>query len=74
MLTDKFLSLTEELSSVRVERANIRVDLDKMTARMQRVNDNVGNSLSDVFTEVQNTYEDTIKAIKLKNQEDLVDG
>lgn len=65
--------MTEELSSVRVERANLRADLDEMTTIVQRMKENVRKPLSTVSREVQKTYDDMVDAVSRKIQEDLVD-
>lgn len=65
--TSKFevSSLTEEKSSNRVERANFK-DSDVMTAPVQRMKQDVVNSLYNVFTEVHKTYENIVMASKMK--------
>lgn len=73
-LTDKVTSVTEELSSVNVERANFRVDLDEITELEQWMKDDVGKSLSSASTEVQRRYENIVEAVNMKIQADLVDG
>lgn len=65
-LRDEILFLTEKLSSIRVERANLRADSDEMTALMNRTNDDVVKSFSNVSTEVQKGHEDTVEAVKQK--------
>lgn len=71
--TDEDSSLTEELLSVCVKRANLRADLDDITAPMGRTKNAVGRSLCNVSTEVQKAYVDTIWAPKLNIQADHVD-
>lgn len=73
-LTDKVESLIEELSSTCVERVSLNADFDEMTTLVHRLKDDVGNSLFGVSADVQNTYEDTVDAVKMMIQEDLVDG
>lgn len=73
-LTERFSSLTEDLSSVRVERLNLRADSDEMTALVQQMEKNVGKSLSNVSTEVQKTYKEMVDAVKQIMQENLVHG
>lgn len=74
MLKDKDPSLTEKLLSVRVKRVCIRANLNRMTALVQRMKDGVENKLSNVYAEVQKTFEDIVKAVKLKILAVLVNG
>lgn len=62
-LTEKVLSLTEELSSVRVECANLCSNLYEMTALVQWMKANVGKQPSTVSTKVQKTDEDMVYAV-----------
>lgn len=62
--------MTEELFLFRVERDNLKADLDDMTALPQRMKNNVRRSLSNVPTDSQKFYEDMVKAFKLKIQTD----
>lgn len=71
-LTDRIASLIEELSSIRVDRANLKADLDERAGLVQRLKDDVGKSLSNESTEAQKTYEDMVGTAKLKIQWDLV--
>lgn len=43
-LTDKVLSLMEELYFIRVEHANLPVDLNEMRARVKQMKEHVGKS------------------------------
>lgn len=43
-LTDKDSSLTEELYSVRIERANLCADLDEMTELLPQMKDDIEKS------------------------------
>lgn len=52
MLIDKFASLTEELSSIPVQRTNRKADSYEITALVQRKKDGVGKLLSNVSIEV----------------------
>lgn len=72
-LIDKFMSLTEELSSIHAECANLMVDLDELTALVQLMEDDVRTSLSHVSTEVQKNCKDVFEAVKLNLQAGLVD-
>lgn len=71
-LKDKVCFQREELSSVRVESANLWADLDAMTALVQRMKDDIGKSLSKLSTELLKTYEDMVEMVKMKIQPDLV--
>lgn len=73
-LTDNVASLTEELSSICVERDNLKPDLDEMTVMEQRLKNDDGKWSSNVSMEVQKTYDDTVEAVKLNMQADLVNG
>lgn len=64
--TDKFSSLTEELSSIRVKRVNLTLELEKMMALVQRTKDDVKMSFSKVSTKAQKTYVDMLQAVELK--------
>lgn len=48
---EKRLPLTEELSSVCVDHANLCADFDGMSALEERIEEDVGKSLSSVSTE-----------------------
>lgn len=50
--TETISSLTDELSSIRVDRANLMAAMDEITALVQRMKDDVERSLSNVSTEV----------------------
>lgn len=67
-LTDKVSSLTKELSTVRVERANVMADLNKMAPLVLRMKENVRKALASVCSKVQNTYEDRVEAVWLNIQ------
>lgn len=68
------MTMTEELSSNRVERDTVQADLNFMAALVQRMIGDVRKSLSNVSKEVQETYEDTDKAVNLIIQYDFVAG
>lgn len=72
-LKEKFTFLTEELSLIRVESANVKADLDEISALVYRLRDDVDKLISNVSTEVAKTYGDMVDAAKLKIQADLVD-
>lgn len=72
-LTDKVSSLTEELSSIRVKRANLKSDLNEMTALVQQMKNDVERSICNGSTEAKESYENMAKANKLKIEADLVD-
>lgn len=72
-LMDTVASLTGELLTIRVERANLNVDLSEVTVLVQWIKDDVGKSFSGASTEVQMTYEDVVDAVKLKIQRKLVE-
>lgn len=74
IFTNKVSSLTEEMLSARVERANLKLDLDEMTVLVQRMKGDAGKSMCDLSAEAQKTFEDMVWAIMLKFQADLVDG
>lgn len=73
-LVDKVVSLTEELSSIRVEQSNFNVNLDEMVALVKRVKDDVGKLLCNASTKIQKIYQDKVDAVERKIQADLVDG
>lgn len=72
-LTDKVASLTEELSSICVEWANLRSDLSEMTVLVQGLEEDVGRSLSGVSMVVQVTYENMVDAVIIEIQKNLAD-
>lgn len=72
--TEKVSSLTEELSTVRVERFNLRTDSDEMTTVVRRMRKDFEKSLSALFTEVKKRYKDVVDAVKWKIQEDFIDA
>lgn len=75
MLTEKVFSLTEELLSVHVESASLRVDLDEVTGRVQRMLEDFGKHLSNVFSmKVQKSHDDMIDVVEQKMQKNLEDG
>lgn len=71
---DKVASLIKKLCPMLVERANLQEDLDKMPAQVQRKKDGVGKSLSNVSTEVWETFENMVQGVKLIIQADFVAG
>lgn len=62
----------EELSTVRVERDNLRANLDLMTSLVQGMKENFGFLLSTVSMEELKTYDDMINTANLKILEELV--
>lgn len=66
--------MTEQFTSVRVERANFCTDLDETKALVQRIKEVVGKSLSHVFTELLKMFEDMVHAVERIVQEDPVAG
>lgn len=68
------MSLTKDLSAVRVEHVNLCDDLDVMTALVRRMKHNVRNFLSTVSTEVQKMYDEMVHVVIRKIQDDLVGG
>lgn len=62
--TVKGWSFTEELWSVRVQRANLLADLDDMTALVEPRKNDIGKSLANVSTVVQKTYDDIVRAVR----------
>lgn len=73
-LKENVLSLTERLSSVCLERARLRADIDEMTVMVQQMKEGFGKFLPAVSMEVQKIYDDMAKSVEGKIQEDLVDG
>lgn len=73
MLTETVSSLTEEFSSVHVERANFGVELDERTTLVQRRKEDVGK-LPTVSSKTQKIYDDTVHAFNPKTQKDFVNG
>lgn len=72
-LTKKPSSLTEELSSIPVERAKVCAHVNGFTARLQRMKEDVGNSLSKVSTKAKKIYDDMHDANQQEIQEHVVD-
>lgn len=70
----KFLSLTEALSSIRVERANLREHFDAVKALVKRIIADVEKSVFKVSMEVPNTYKYMAEGVKQRVQADLVNG
>lgn len=66
--------MAKELLLIRVDRANLRVDLDAMTALVQRLKEDVGKLLSNLFMEIRMTQDNMVEAVMLKIQENLVEG
>lgn len=73
LLADKVSSMTEELSSMRLGRANIKAVLDEIKSLVQRMKDNIKASLLNGSTALRKMYKDTVEAVKLEIQVDLVD-
>lgn len=65
--------LTEQLSWIHVERANLKEDLNEMTAMIQQLKDDIRKALTNVFTELQKIYEDTVDVFKVGILENFVD-
>lgn len=72
-LTDEYFSRMEELSSVPLELANLRADLDEMTALVQRINKYLRTLLSKASSESRKTYDDMVEAVQWIMQRELVD-
>lgn len=57
-----------------MECANLRADLDQMTALVHQMKRDVGKSIFNLSTEMQKTYDNVVQAVKRKIEENLVDG
>lgn len=66
--------IMKEISSVRVEGANLKRDLNESTALMPRMKDDVAESLSKLYIEIQKTFIDMFVAVNPKIQPDVIDG
>lgn len=73
-LKDKVSFLTEEARSVSADRAERLTNFDEMTTLVDRIEDDVSRSFSNLFTEAQKMYEAIVKAANLKIQENFVEG
>lgn len=69
-MNKKVSSLTEGSSSVSMERANLRADLDEMMALVQRMKENIRKGMFAVFTKVQMKYDDMADVFNRKMQHD----
>lgn len=58
---------------MRFKLANLMAYFDAMTALVQRKKEDIRKSLSILFTKAQKTYENTVKAVMLEVEADLVD-
>lgn len=73
MLSERFFLWRKNLSSVRVQRANLRPELDTISAFTPRMKTDARKSLSILSTDVQITYNIIFDTVKQKHEVDVVD-
>lgn len=72
-LTEKVFSQTEEMSPVRVQRASLCADMNKMATLVSRMNEDVELPLPNVCVVAKKMNDELVDILEQKIQEHLVD-